>query len=384
MKNQGLSPIAPAVVADEAAPSPVLTNGHHNGFEELRAAFAENRPVALVFGESKFRPDYLIERFLADCEDDVAKVRIPDAGSDVDDVIRDVARAAGFDLQDVNSVGLVNEFRNFLSHQKHNGRRTVICFEEVDNDSRQVLDIALRLADLEVSENLGLMLVLSGPPDLNDLLSESQFDELRALVGQPIALVPFSLEETRGHILRAVATAGFSDFSRVFEYDAITCIHEICAGVPDRVEALCCECIETAAEKGAFPVTAELAIAAAGLSGQEQVMHAQADAPRVNGAKAPIGRLIARMHGVVVKEHVLLHGHILIGRGPLCDIPLTNPLVSRHHALVVNAETGVSLVDLGSTNGTFIDGSQIDQHALQHGDVITVGDCEISYEAYDD
>ncbi|MEE8078953.1 MAG: FHA domain-containing protein, partial [Pseudomonadales bacterium] len=75
---------------------------------------------------------------------------------------------------------------------------------------------------------------------------------------------------------------------------------------------------------------------------------------------------------------------ILIGRDELCDIRIASHLVSRHHALVVNSSQGVKLVDLGSTNGTFVDGRKIKQCALQDSQVITIGDCTIEYVAGDD
>ena len=121
-----------------------------------------------------------------------------------------------------------------------------------------------------------------------------------------------------------------------------------------------------------------------GRAPMKQHSNTEAGSVQVNGAKLPIGRLIARMNGVVVKEHALHHGHTLIGRGELCDIPIVSPAVSRHHALVVSSPVGVSLVDLSSTNGTFVDGRQIERHSLQSGDVIAVGDCTIAYVASDD
>ena len=107
----------------------------------------------------------------------------------------------------------------------------------------------------------------------------------------------------------------------------------------------------------------------------------------VNGLSPSIGRLITRINDVVVQAHVLKQEHILIGRGKLCDIKLTNPRVSRRHALVVNSSKRVKLVDLGSKNGTFVNGRQIEQYpiqyALRYNDVIRVGGCMIEYLAAD-
>ena len=62
-----------------------------------------------------------------------------------------------------------------------------------------------------------------------------------------------------------------------------------------------------------------------------------------------------------------------VGRLPDNDIRIDNPAVSGHHALVINILNDSFLEDLNSTNGTYVNGKIIKKHALQHGDVITVG-----------
>ena len=52
---------------------------------------------------------------------------------------------------------------------------------------------------------------------------------------------------------------------------------------------------------------------------------------------------------------------------------IDNPTVSGHHSLIINILNDSFLEDLNSTNGTYVNGKLIKKHALQHGDVITVG-----------
>jgi ABC-type multidrug transport system ATPase subunit len=64
---------------------------------------------------------------------------------------------------------------------------------------------------------------------------------------------------------------------------------------------------------------------------------------------------------------------ITIGRGPENDVVLDAPQVSRHHAHIVRTDDGVFLEDLGSANGTFIDGAKVDRVALVQGQTISFG-----------
>ena len=70
----------------------------------------------------------------------------------------------------------------------------------------------------------------------------------------------------------------------------------------------------------------------------------------------------------------------MIGRLPDCAVALSDPQVSRHHAEVRPDHDGYRVVDLGSMNGTLVNGVAVAEHALRDGDVIVVGATSIRYE----
>jgi hypothetical protein len=71
---------------------------------------------------------------------------------------------------------------------------------------------------------------------------------------------------------------------------------------------------------------------------------------------------------------------LTIGRLPECSIPITDPNASRRHAQVRRDGDVVYLLDLGSTNGTKVNGSPVRQHRLENGDVITIGTTALRFE----
>lgn len=64
---------------------------------------------------------------------------------------------------------------------------------------------------------------------------------------------------------------------------------------------------------------------------------------------------------------------VSLGKAPQNDIPLSDGTVSRRHAEIRREGRGCLLVDLGSTNGTFLDGSEIREAFLRSGSVVTLG-----------
>ncbi|RMF96697.1 MAG: FHA domain-containing protein [Gammaproteobacteria bacterium] len=86
-----------------------------------------------------------------------------------------------------------------------------------------------------------------------------------------------------------------------------------------------------------------------------------------------MARLILSLDGQQLAEYNMSKERYTIGRLPDNDVRIDNPTVSGHHSLIINILNDSFLEDLNSTNGTYVNGKLIKKHALQHGDVITVG-----------
>ncbi|HZR11255.1 MAG TPA: DUF4388 domain-containing protein [Myxococcales bacterium] len=66
-------------------------------------------------------------------------------------------------------------------------------------------------------------------------------------------------------------------------------------------------------------------------------------------------------------------GEVVIGRSSELDLVLVEDMVSRKHAKVTLGPVGVSIADLGSTNGTFVNGEKVRRAELKEGDRILIG-----------
>ena len=86
-----------------------------------------------------------------------------------------------------------------------------------------------------------------------------------------------------------------------------------------------------------------------------------------------MARLVLSIDGQELAEYNMSKERYTIGRLPDNDIRIDNPAVSGHHALIINILNDSFLEDLNSTNGTYVNGKIVKKHAMQHGDVITVG-----------
>ena len=358
------------------------TRCYRNAINRLEQSFEARHPLAILIGEGHSAASFVINSFLSGLDEDVIVAQITEPCTDATDLMRKVIRAVGFRPKSMSLSDLESIFAMFLSYQRSHGRRTIICVEQIQDSDWWVLDRIRRLVEKESENNSGLMIVLSGQPVIKDLLHKQPLSAIFALTGQSIWLAPFTLAETREYIRRRVESMDEITVDQLFEYHAIPLIHELSSGVPDAITALVSRCRDMADEEGLELVTTQLVKRAnVALRQPPEAVNdsSMTETVTLNGILPAMGRLIIQFQGKDVREKSLGHGHVLIGRSKLCDICIDRPNVSRHHALIAYADDKATLIDLSSTNGTYVDGYLIKYHELEPGETIAVGDSRIEY-----
>lgn len=80
-------------------------------------------------------------------------------------------------------------------------------------------------------------------------------------------------------------------------------------------------------------------------------------------------------------RYVLDEHTVVVGRSPECDISIVDSNVSRRHAEIQPRGDGFVVVDLGSTNGTRVNGVRVSERELQDGDELTFGNTRMLFQA---
>jgi predicted component of type VI protein secretion system len=92
-----------------------------------------------------------------------------------------------------------------------------------------------------------------------------------------------------------------------------------------------------------------------------------------------MAKMILSVDGQVLKEVTLSKERTLIGRKPHNDIQIDNLAVSGEHAAIITILNDSFIEDLGSTNGTMVNGKPIKKHFLQNNDVVEIGKHKLKY-----
>jgi hypothetical protein len=116
-----------------------------------------------------------------------------------------------------------------------------------------------------------------------------------------------------------------------------------------------------------------------------------ADLPKSRPFEGPLARIAgwvaecvavwADAWGRATAQRLLLpaEGSVVLGRSHDCSCVMSHPTVSRRHARLTHTETGWTLRDLASSNGTYLNGARITDTALVHpGDEVWLGSVRLS------
>ena len=99
----------------------------------------------------------------------------------------------------------------------------------------------------------------------------------------------------------------------------------------------------------------------------------------MNIGKSIMPRLYIVTNEGQVSNFPLSKNTTVIGRTKDCDLPLADNTISRLHAEISNSEKGYLLTDLGSYNGTRVNGKAIERALLKHGDKIQIGLAKLTF-----
>src|SRR6266705_117635 len=95
--------------------------------------------------------------------------------------------------------------------------------------------------------------------------------------------------------------------------------------------------------------------------------------------QGPMAKLVVSSGGAIVHQCFLDQERLNVGREADNQVVIDDPAVSERHAAIIAVGNDHILEDLGSPIGTFVNGTQVSRHILQHGDVIRLGAFYLRY-----
>ncbi|WP_405233228.1 FHA domain-containing protein [Lentisalinibacter salinarum] len=306
--------------------------------------------------------------------EDVSAVVVDGNGMDRLALLRTVLSEIGYELDTVAPDDLSSMLRVFLIHQCHAGQPVFLGFVNVSGMHPSALEEICRLVQITAANEAAARLVLSCDDRLEQIIQAPAMVPVRERITAGCRLRPLDLIETDDYIVRHLRAAGAGSHTEYLTDGAIALLWRASGGLPGEIESLTRDVLLG----GRLPADTEEVRAALGID--ERPAEPAAPARPADATRPePPTRLVVSRDGKIVNDRHWPAGRVLIGRDAYNDVTLTSRYVSRHHALIVVEDGRAWIADLKSMNGTYVNSRRVSQKALQHDDVISIGNHRVKY-----
>lgn len=260
-----------------------------------------------------------------------------------------------------------NVLKRYVAERSRLGHTPLLVLDNINRMYPSALYALCKLAELRVGNEYAVrMILISGRPPHAIINAPSMTAIAKRTIGAT-ELGPMTSQESSRYLFAKLYASGCATPSNILPVDIRNAVHQATGGWPGKVDELVKNAI---ARADSLPLQhADLEPGAPTPTAPKPRLAAVGDADD----HPDMRRLILTLNGKTIKKVRLDDSKFLIGRSELCDLAISSRFISQHHALLVRTDKALHLIDLHSTNGTYVNSRRITTRVLQHDDVISVG-----------
>ena len=350
-------------------------SSHLEAIEVLQQTCASPTGLSLIQGPSLSGKSTLIRQFIETIPDECSYAVIDGDGMNTKALLDNLLRQFGYDVDFNSNNELLAMLRVYAQQQAATHESPIVIVENAHGLDPGALRVLCELAALQVRQTCSLKLVLVSDRSLRDIIDAPAMQSISKRLTANFHLRPMSCEESTQYLHEKLRNAGSVVPSFVFPSSVCNELWDASGGWPgilDRIALL------ALARAEALPVA---------VSNVERptLPNGTWDAKTIEDAHAEAGEapapptLILTEKGKSPRQLKFEKPRLLIGRSEHNDLSIDSRFVSRHHLLLVRHGSTTFLMDLNSTNGTFVNSRRVSNHVLIDDDIITVGNHRIKF-----
>ena len=331
--------------------------------------------LSLLQGPTLSGKSILIRSFIDSIEQDCAVALIDGKGLNTTNLLLAMLRQFGYEIDLSSANELLGLVRIFALQQAESGEPPLLIVENAHDLRPSALRALCELAELRVRQGSALKLVLVSTQSLSAIVEAPAMQPIARRVLHDFHLHPMTREEARIYVHEKLVAAGAEFPSFIFPKSVCDELWEAAGGWPGIIDRIA---LLALAKADCLPVGADIVEHPALPNGTwDTDSDIVAAAPAETPSAPPV--LVITNNGSIIQELSMDKSRLLVGRSEHNDIAISSRFISRHHALLVLHGKTTFLMDLNSTNGTFVNSKRVSNHVLLHDDVITVGHHRIKF-----
>jgi len=346
-----------------------------DALEILRQTNESRTGLALIQGPNLSGKSTLIRQFVDTLPEECAYAVINGDGMNAKALLEGLLGQFGYDVNFNTNNELLAMLRVFAQHQAAQHEAPLVIVKNAHALNPSALRVLCELAQLRVRQICALKLVLVSHRSLQSIIDAPAMECISRRLTADFHLRPMTCAETGTYLHAKLEAAGSEVPSCIFPISVCNEMWEASAGWPgilDRIALLALARAETLPVRDA---NVEKPVLPDGTWDAQSIEAAECDA----GVPPAPPVLYLTERGKKSEKLMFEKTRLLIGRSEHNDLSIDSRFVSRHHMLLVRHGSSTFLMDLNSTNGTFVNSRRVSNHVLIDDDVITVGHHSIKF-----
>jgi general secretion pathway protein A len=216
-----------------------MSDQHREAYAHLTYALNKSKGFTIITGDAGTGKTTLILMMLARLDGHTRTAHLFNPKLSTRDFLHYICRDLGLKTEGLTTKGeLLTLLHKFLLECYARKERVVLIIDEAQTLSPVLLEEVRLLTNLETPTSKLLQVILLGQPELEKVLSEPRFRQLRQRISVRYHLDPLNLDQTNGYIEHRLKVAG-NKGARIFEPEAVRLIWKFSRGIPRVINTLC-------------------------------------------------------------------------------------------------------------------------------------------------
>ncbi len=343
--------------------------------EFIRSIYEHQTGLGLFHGPGLSGKTTIIRSFAESLGREGEVAVIDGAGLNTTALLEAVLGKFGYEL-DLSGVNeLINMLKVYLMQRTATAHAPLLIIENTHAMNPSALRVLCELAKLRVKQYSALRLVLASDRSMEGIIRSPAMECIAERITGSFYLGPLNEFETTDYLYEKLRAGGCIDPQNVIPEAVCDEFYVASGGWPGILDRLVLLALAKASHCPLKKSHVERPVLPDLESGGFEAAEKGGD----GSSKADTPELIMTSNGRTLANLTMQRPRLIIGRSDHNDLRIDSKFISRHHALLIRHGKATFLMDLNSTNGTFVNSKRVSNQVMMHNDIITLGNHRIKF-----
>jgi len=346
-------------------------------FSFLEGVLADSKGLGLLHGPDVAGKSELIEQIAQKMRERAAVAVVDGTHLKPTAFLNAMLTEFGYELELCSVDELLNMINVFAVQQAQSREAPVLVLEHFNHMLPSTLGVLCKLAQLTVKKHFAIRIILVGDRYFRRVIDSPNMLPISIRLTGAFEMQPLTARESLVYLFARLKANGVRNPDSAISREITESLHMATGGWPGNLDCIADTVLKKRSE---FPIGIETfsELESDELFSTFDKVREDQPVPVLDDFVEPEPpQLIISHNGQVVQEEKISAPRTIIGRSDLSDIVIENQYISKQHAMLVQSEGQLFLVDLKSRNGSYVNSKKVSSQILRNNDIVALGDFRI-------